>query len=368
MAKKSWQKLYKRTSTGEEQEWSVSVEGATIVTRYGRVGGKIQEARDTLREGKNLGKKNATTAEQQAEVEAEALWTKKLKKGYTKDLASAMAGETDALIKGGVLPMLASQFADYSDRIVYPCFGQPKYDGFRCVARVVDGKASLWTRTRKPYEPVFSLVRSALEKAFRGQTIDVDGELYIHGVEFSQLSEYIKNGDSRVEYWAYDLIDLEDTFQRRWQRLSETLKDPSKPIVLSATKQLGDEDDVTLYYESCLENGYEGIMVRQAAGLYKSSSSRSRDLLKLKQFLDDEFEVVNVIEGRGKMAGHAIFVCMTKGGVVFNAKMKGPHAELAKYLERPQDHFGKFLTVKYQNLTKYGAPRCPVALRFRERP
>jgi predicted DNA-binding WGR domain protein len=74
--------LYKKTSTGADQEWSISTEGSTIVTRWGRVGGAIQEGRDLIKVGKSFDKKNETTATQQAEAEAQSRWEKKLQKGY----------------------------------------------------------------------------------------------------------------------------------------------------------------------------------------------------------------------------------------------------------------------------------------------
>jgi hypothetical protein len=72
--------LFKRTSTGATQVWQIRVEPqddgtAIIVTSHGQVDGKIQEGRDHIKQGKNPGKKNATTPVQQAIKEAESKWT-----------------------------------------------------------------------------------------------------------------------------------------------------------------------------------------------------------------------------------------------------------------------------------------------------
>ena len=111
--------------------------------------------------------------------------------------------------------------------------------------------------------------------------------------------------------------------------------------------------------------------MRNTEGAYhhaRHSEDRSLNLQKLKKFDDGEFEVIGVVEGRGKLAGHAIFVCRreVKAGVVveFNAKMKGEQAALKQYLASPP--IGATLTVKYQGFYKSGIPRIPVAWRLRE--
>jgi hypothetical protein len=73
-----------------------------------------------------------------------------------------------------------------------------------------------------------------------------------------------------------------------------------------------------------------------------------------------------VEEGRGKLAGHGMFVCVTADGTEFRAKMKGELAELRKFLEHPKRYVGRMLTVQYHGLTaKSNVPRFPVALRVR---
>ena len=69
--------LYKKTATGADQMWQVETDGNKIITRWGQVGGKIQEETEVIKTGKNIGKQNETSPEQQARYEAQALWTKK---------------------------------------------------------------------------------------------------------------------------------------------------------------------------------------------------------------------------------------------------------------------------------------------------
>ncbi len=138
-----------------------------------------------------------------------------------------------------------------------------------------------------------------------------------------------------------------------------------KKVILAETREVVNEDELMLAFEDFLAQGYEGAIARNADGLYVNK--RSYDLLKIKQFDDAELECIGVEDGKGKMAGHAIFVCKTKDGAEFRAKMKGEHATLAKFVSNPGLVVGKQVTVKYQGLTnKNGVPRFPVALRIRE--
>src|SRR5277367_1861233 len=91
--------LYKRASTGKIQIWMIGVEKSTIITVHGQLDGKSQRTEDVIKEGKNIGKSNETTAAEQALAEATSKWEGKIKKGYVEDISRAVAGEKD--IDGG---------------------------------------------------------------------------------------------------------------------------------------------------------------------------------------------------------------------------------------------------------------------------
>jgi DNA ligase-1 len=362
-------KLFKISSTGAKQEWEISTEGNVIVTRWGQVNGKIQETRDEIKEGKNQGRSNETTASQQAEAEATSQWEKKLKKGYVKSLDAAEAGEIDDVITGGVEPMLAKRFDEHGDKVVYPAYVQPKLDGHRCIA-IVDknGHCTLWSRTRKPITGLPHIVK-AIENSGAKYTV-LDGELYNHKYKsnFEELTSFIRNpepkeGHEVVEYHIYDIAVNTLSFK---ERLAELYKlSVYSPLVLVQTQKVVDEEELMIMFENFLSQGYEGAMVRNMAGKYVNK--RSTDLLKIKEFQDAEFKIVDVEEGRGKLAGKAIFVCANEQGTKFKAKMKGDQDELAKYWKKPSLAIGRMLTVQFQGLTgKNGVPRFPVGLRFRD--
>lgn len=379
MSKKAFPLLYKKTSVGADQFWEISVEDNVIVTRWGQVDGKVQETRDVVKEGKNIGRSNATTASEQAEAEAQSKWEHKLKKGYVKDLKSARAGETDSIIEGGIFPMLAQKFSEHGDKLKYPCLVQPKFDGHRCIAIIgEDGRATLWTRSRKPITSMVH-IQNELERLALPKGTVLDGELYNHAYKdnFEDLTSFIrdtepKSGSTAVQYHVYDRVDPMAQRQRT-DSLHSMLTSGSwgnaKPrsdyIVYVQTETANDEDELMAIFGRFLKQGYEGAMARNSDGRYVNK--RSTDLLKIKQFEDAEFRVVGVEEGRGKLAGHGIFVCQTEDGAQFKAKMMGDTAELKKYWDDPKLAVGRYLTVKFQGYTKKnGVPRFPVAMRFRE--
>jgi DNA ligase 1 len=365
--------LYKKTSTGADQMWSIGTDGNVIVTRFGQVGGKIQETHDFVKAGKNIGRSNQTTPSEQAELEARAQWEKKkTAKGYVESLSDARKGKRDASVKGGVDPMLAHRFDEQGHKIVYPALAQPKFDGHRCIA-AVDGAfaCTLWSRTRKPITGLPHIVRDVelWAKKTGQRNIVLDGELYNHDyrAKFEELTSFIRNEDPKpghevVEYHIYDVAGP-GTFTDRHAILSAFgLVGAMRKV---ETVAVTDEDDLMAAFERFLVQGYEGLMVRNLMGEYVNK--RSYDLQKVKEFIDEEFVVVGVEEGRGKLAGHGIFVCKTRDGVEFRAKMTGELESLKQYYENPRSVVGKLLTVKFQGYTaKNGVPRFPVALRLRE--
>jgi DNA ligase-1 len=361
--------LYKKTSTGKIQTWRIWVEGNTIYTEYGQLGGKLQQSDDTIKVGKNIGRSNETTPEQQAELEALSQWEKKSKKHYVQNIEDAQSGIVDSeFVAGGIAPMLAHSFAQQGSKITFPAYVQPKLDGHRCIAIIKDGVCTLWTRTQKPITGVPHIVA-----ALNGWPDCVlDGELYNHDYRdnFEDLTSFIrqvtpKDGHEVIEYHIYDVVS-DDPFKIRNEdrfALGNGNGSYDKPLVYVETHYLMDEEDFMPWFERFISLGYEGMMVRNQNGLYVNK--RSYDLQKVKEFEDAEFEVVGVEEGRGRMAGKAMFVCDV-GGETFKVKMKGSLDSLAAYLAYPDKWIGRDLTVQFQGLTKNGIPRFPIGLRFRE--
>ena len=359
---KTFPKLFKKSSKGL-QEWEISVDNTVITTRFGQVGCKIQEISEEIFAGKNIGKANETSAAEQAELEAQAKWTKqKERKGYTEDKSGKVTHND-----GWVPPMLAHKYEEHGSKLGEEVCLQPKLDGIRCLAVIRDHKVTLWSRQHKEFTgvPHINKQLSSLEDTI------LDGELFSKDIPFEDIVHYVKNedpveGHEKIEYHVYDAA-ISGHFADRNYFVAGSLAYLPKPnqlrIVNTAVVK-HDLETIHDYLEKYEKQGYEGVMVRDIDSPYENK--RSYGLLKLKSFQDAEYDITGVESGRGKMEGKAIFICVTPEGKEFRVKMRGELEELEKYMNNEKLWRGKKLTVKFQNLSEDGIPRFPVGTMVRD--
>lgn len=350
--------LYGRTSKGKTKVWTISTEGDTIITTYGQLDGKMQTSRKTVK-GKNIGKSNETTPEEQARSEAQSKWNKQKDKGYVEDLVTAATQEV-------FLPMLAKDFEKNQTKVSYPCFIQPKLDGVRCMAYWEGDKVMLLSRGGKEYDVPH--IKEELEEKLPKDVV-LDGEIYIHGVTFQEVTRAVKKyreESKLLQYHVYDSFkkDNKDAdFQERIMLAAKTV-DPIDCCELVITLSPRDEAEVRKFHSTFVVEGYEGAIVRNRKGPYKLKH-RSSDLLKLKSFMDDEYKVVGFERGAGRFEECPIWVCETEDGSTFKVTPKGTMAERKAMLMNADIYLGKFLKVKYFELTEDGIPRFPIGEGFR---
>lgn len=372
---KTFPTLYKLTSTGAIQTWSIGVDNNLIITHFGQQGGKVQRGEEVIKEGKNIGRSNETSPAEQALAEATSKWEGKVKKGYVEDVARASAGEKD--IDGGYDCMLAHKFTDHGHKIAYPAYTQPKLNGHRCLAIIEDGKCTLWSRTRKPITSCPHIVEE-LQRVYSTGLHHIDGELYNHAYKdnFEELASLIRQevpaqNCTEVQYHVYDCSVEGTAFADRVGLLYGALHGYQKAtallkyIKLVNTTRVSDERELMEAMDHFLSLGYEGAMARNGGSLYVGK--RSYDLQKIKEFLDEDYPIVGINEGRGSYAGCGIFVCKTPEGKEFDVKMRGPKEQLANFLKKPALWRDKKLVVKYQYISKYGIPIFPVGERFSDK-
>jgi ATP-dependent DNA ligase len=386
--------LFGEASTGKVKQWSIHVleeDGCgVIVTEHGYEGGKIQSNQKVVREGKNLGKKNATTALQQAIQEARAMWLKKKESGYApRDVED---GQTQAQAQGqdeveevdakeeveekgrgkgqdASVPsvMLAHDYHKRGKDIRFPCFVQPKLDGTRCVA--VPGKG-LFSRNKKAY-PHLEHIRREVDRL--PPTIVLDGELYSEELTFQEIvglvkSETLKPGDAekqrKIRLHVYDII-CDHPYESRLANLKLLFRRlRPEHLVLVPTERCQGEADMKERHAEYMAAGYEGIMLRNGVGAYRGV--RCVDLQKYKEFLDKEYVVVGYQEGQGLEEGCVIWLCETERGARFSCRPRGSREERQRLFQEGAAHVGKRLTVRYQEETDDGLPRFPVGIALRD--
>lgn len=340
----------------KNQTWIIDVvhteEHTVIVRTFGKTNGKMQIQEKHVYSGKNMGKKNETTPFQQACREAQSLWKKQqdthgyVEEGFVKSSQCSIHK-----------PMLAQPFDKYSHKIRYPCYVQPKLDGVRMLL-YPDG--SMISRTGKHF-PQFPHLKNHT-------THILDGELYINNTPFDVISGLCRNKQTtddtlKLEYHVYDVCDTTKSFENRFIKNDMTFASVSMCRVISDVCH--SYDDIEKYHQLYIQQGYEGIMIRNTHGPYEVNK-RSHHLQKLKRFQDDEFQIINVKEGDGVDVGTAILQCSTKEGKSFWVRPTGTREYRSHVLHSFNKYKNKNLSVKFQNLTEQGVPRFPVGVSIRD--
>jgi len=381
-------KLYKTNSNGSLQEWTISVEPnhdgtAFVTTRWGVVGGAIQETQDLVKAGKNIGRSNETTAFEQACLEAEADWTKHKDKGYAEapdgDL-SKIKTRAERVAAGSIEPMLAEKWRDVKDSLSpeLEVIAQVKINGLRCVAKK-NGSVVLYTRGGKTISTVPHVV-AELDRVMKpGDTWD--GELCTEDCKpdadtFQKTVGAVRKKEPnalslQAFYHIFDNM-TDDVRNRGWydriarvvSALCHTDTRPGSHLRLVQSHVIKVKD-VAAYEQELTAQGYEGAIVRLMNAPYENK--RTKSLLKVKTFIDDEFELVDVEEGRGTRSGMAGRVIVRlPDGRTNEAGIKGSHESAIMLLKNKAQHIGKKCTVRYFGLTGEGKLYLPVFYGMRE--
>lgn len=358
--------LYKRATTGKTTEWTIEVEGNKYRMTTGYTDGKKTTSTWTECEGKNVGRANATTPEVQALAEATAIHRKRIEQGSFEDITKI---DQKVFFK----PMLAEPLEDFIDKVIFPAYSQPKLDGVRCIVDV----SGMWTRQGKPILSAMH-IREDLEAFFEANPDAVlDGELYCDKLasDFNKIISLVRkskptaadHAESKavIQYHIYDYPTVEGNFIDRYKALIDFERTPlfPKSCVLVLTFPVGSREDMVTQYERYMEQGYEGQMIR----LNKAyENKRSRSLLKDKRFVDAEYTILGVEEGRGNMSGKVGKLYFKNAdGKDFDAAINGDWEYLAKLL-KDKTLIGKKATVKYFNITPDGVPRFPKVIAIRD--
>lgn len=350
--------LYGLDKSGKYKVWSIWTEGPELYITHGAENGKMQ-AKYEIVHGKNIGRSNETSPEQQAELEAESRYKKQLDKGYRPT-----KGE---LVELPLLPMLAADYLKQGHRIEYPCFGSPKLDGVRCLAIRHEDRVELKSRGGKEYSVPH--IQEQLITIMRVGDI-WDGELYIHGKYLEEVVSAVKKWNDNtpdIEYIIFDVVKNEAYEDRliSMQALRRyTLSCMEVPhIDVIEFCELQDDAHMKQKHKEYVSRGYEGIMLRNFEGMYESGK-RSADLQKYKEFSDAEFQIVDVIADKD---GGAIFVVQNLFAPNQFNVVGGSHEQRKQWLTEKESLLGKWITVKYQTLYKdTKIPQFPTLVSFRE--
>jgi len=289
------------------------------------------------------------------------MWTKKLELGSYESIDNI---DTPKFFN----PMLAHKFEDHKDKIEYPVYSQPKLDGIRCIVRA-DG---MWSRNGKRIVSAPHIFESMKPLFETNPDLIFDGELYADKFanDFNAICSLVKKtkptsndlakSKESIQYHIYDLPSCSGTFTQR----NKALIDIGVPrgCVIVTTDKVNNENELMGCYSAYVGWGYEGQMIRLDK---EYESKRSKLLLKHKSFIDEEYIILDVVEGEGNKTGMVgSFIFKSKTGHIFNSSPKFNWEECKAMWNNKNELIGKSATVKYFNLTPDGVPRFPYVIKI----
>lgn len=384
--------IYGVEKNGKPKVWNARVYvdilngNASAEIEYGQLDGKKQITTREYTEGKNLGKKNETTPLQQCMAETKRKWQDKMEKeGYSLVPPNVESSEPSSHSHSQpsdckVFPMLAHAYEPLSSKnkksdIVFPCYVQPKLDGLRCVCYMVQNKVVAQSRTGSYFETVEHICAELRPLLLKNPGLVLDGELYTTDIPFEELAGLIKKKKLSetdmqrvqcIKYHVYDIVVENVPYSKRHDRIVSTIGGTKcYHLELVHTQLINTMSEFRQAFSEYVAAGYEGIMLRNAEGLYRQNY-RSHDLQKYKEFMESEYPIVGFKEAAGRDAGTVIWVCKTAQDREFSVRPRGTQEQRRKWFQTGPTHVGKLLTVIYQELSELNVPRFPVGKAIRE--
>jgi ATP-dependent DNA ligase len=345
--------LYKVSATGATQVWIISgsLEREEITIQYGQHHGSLQVQKDKVYVNKSgRGLKEQIILEMQSRI------TKQRAKGYRDTVHDATQHKNENALNLAK-PMLAQRYDKVAKFNVTDCHRQHKLDGHRMLVHNRGGDLIAYTRNGKVIDTLDHII-SCIDIP-EGYTLD--GEVYYHGVPLQTIASWCKRKQPdtlKLEYVVYDTI-MDKPYGERLDFLRAL--EWEHPIRLIDTWI--SDDPITEDLFRSIEDGYEGLILRSTSLGY-GSGKRCRSLVKVKEVLDDEFLVLDVVPSRD---GWGVLVCRTAEGKEFSVSAPGTMEDKTSVLRSKYLYIGKMIRVEYFSLTKEGKPFHPVATYFREK-
>ncbi|HSH87206.1 MAG TPA: DNA ligase D [Methylophilus sp.] len=198
------------------------------------------------------------------------------------------------------LATLASKVPDGEQWLV-----ELKYDGYRALTRIKDGKARMLTRNGHDWSAKWPALAEALS-ALPVDTAWLDGEVVAIGPDGNVSFQLLQNAmrldkEAKLIYFVFDLMYLDGHDLTKLPLINR--KDLLRTLLAKqgADSLIHFSDHITgqaveVFKQACL-HGQEGIVVKDAQGTYVQN--RSADWLKVKCGLRQEFVIAGYTDPAG---------------------------------------------------------------------
>lgn len=353
--------------------WSIIVKQlsnghADICRSSGIIGGKITEKSTVIKVGNNIGKSNEKSA-----YELAIFKSKKFIKDKVEDNWHYSIDDIDKPIEY-IKPMLAEPYT--ADKLVLPCWVQPKLNGVRCFSLRHENDTRMLSRQRKEFSALVE-IRKGVDTYFGKYS--PDGEGYNHDMPFEHITSAVKKRSedtAKLKLWVYDLAIPDYTFNERIKIIAAIFEEHAANgindyFVQVPSHYITTVEEIKYWHDYYVGLGYEGLIIRLPDGLYEFNE-RTFSLMKLKEFVDEEFKLIGyTIEVwhdslNDQYLDLIVWQCETEDGNVFDVRPKGSFISRHIALATAQDQLGKPYTVKFQNYSELGVPIFPVGIGVRD--
>lgn len=275
----------------------------------------------------------------------------------------------------------------------YPVLVSPKLDGIRFLIR------NGFALSRK-LEPIpnkhVQRMASYIPHGLEGELIL--GDPLAHGV-YERTQSAVMAGDSDVDdlrfyvfdNWAYEATPFVVRMNGAARVVANLRERGHNHLHMVPYERAETPKQVLDWEKRYVDEGYEGMIIRYPGAFYKFGISTLNDgaFIKMKRFRDLEAEIIGVqeefantsepkIDNRGyikrpKRRGNrsglgtlGSFKCRMANGKTFGCGSGINREQRAALWLMKEQLIGKWISVKYQELTPKGVPRFPTFLRFRE--
>lgn len=375
--------LYKvSASTGKMQEWSVETDGNKVILTHGEMGGAMVSSTYTAT-GKNIGRSNATTPDQQANIEAEALVKSQIKnKHYWPDIEKAV--EASKLCRE---PRKIKNYKDHRSKLPEALGTTTKFNGSR--ACVLDGV--MYSKIGLKEEIKVDHLREAVEILNSKDTATFDAEVYAHGLSLQRIRSawlkpfktekeiakmqrakakklgvpyekgkdylgYNPNDDaSKLRFYIFDIPD--DTGKPYIDRVDDmvALQEWVESLGLERVFKFVYPTITKSHEERCsllnkvVSHGYEGLVHYDLHGVYEFGK-RSTNTQKQKPRYDAEAKVLRVAKvGKDGCVVLELQASDKLDNVIFNSGINGAKEDCT--VEATKDWIGQWVNFQYEELS-----------------
>ncbi|WP_256010366.1 DNA ligase D [Desertivirga xinjiangensis] len=224
-----------------------------------------------------------------------------------KAASSSPAAYLETLLKDAPVAKIPSQIKPMKATLVDTPFDDPgwiyeiKWDGYRAVALVTNGRAELISRNNLPFDqfkPINELLENWKANAvLDGEIVTLDEE---GNADFGALQNWRNTKTTNLVYFVFDILWYEGKsltelplYQRR-EILKAVLPSDNKQIRLSQAFEVNGIE----FFEAARKMKLEGIIAKRADSLY-TSDARSREWLKIKVKRRQEVVIAGFTKNEG---------------------------------------------------------------------